>query len=93
MIERLILAALVSLHSATLSWKWTANADKATAFSIQRAATEVGPFTQLATVSTSTFTYIDKAIRAKNTYCYQIIAVAKHGASSPPSNIACVVIP
>jgi len=95
MIARLVLLAWLSAsHSATLTWQWSANNVKATAFSVQRGDNMAGPFHQIATVPLTSLTYVDKAVKVRaKPYCYQVIALAKKGASSPPSNVACAVIP
>ena len=84
---------------ATLTWIDTSNNE--TSFTIQRALTSAGPWTNLATVPANTTTYADQIGRLDGAYFYQVVATNTVGdttlanfpvesANSPASNMASV---
>lgn len=83
-----------SRHTVSLSW--TASTDAAAnpslTYNIYRATACSGAFVKLNASPGAATTYLDSAVFAGNTYCYQVTAVLS-AIESVPSNVVAAVIP
>lgn len=95
----LFLVASTGAHAQsrhTVSLSWTASTDAAAnpslTYNIYRAAACSGAFVKLNASPDTGTTFLDTAVFAGNTYCYQVTAVLS-AAESVPSNVVAAVIP
>jgi hypothetical protein len=74
------LSATATTNSVALRW----DGDRAaTGYRVERAATEAGPFTLLATPDGATLEYTDAPVQPETRYVYRVYAVNTHGSSAP----------
>lgn len=81
-------------HTVTLSWMASADAaaNPSLTYNVYRLAACSEPFAQLNASPDAATTYLDAAVFAGNTYCYQVTAVLG-AAESEPSNVVAAEIP
>jgi fibronectin type 3 domain-containing protein len=87
-------AQATSHHTVTLSWTASADAsaNPSLTYNVYRSAACSQPFVQLNASPDAATTYLDAAVFAGNTYCYQVTAVLGAGESAP-SNVVAAQIP
>jgi large repetitive protein len=77
----------VANSSSQITLSWTSNSTNQAGFTINRATSSTGPFTQAGTVSADTTNFTDIERTPATTYFYQVLATNANG-SSNASNVA-----
>jgi hypothetical protein len=75
------------LAETSISLKWTDNSQRESGYFVERAASEAGPFTQIAKLAKDATTYTDSGIPSGGTYHYRVRAF-NSGGRSAFSNVA-----
>jgi fibronectin type 3 domain-containing protein len=80
-------------HKATLTWNAVSSAYGFTAYKVFRASAPTGPYTEVASVATSTPSYADTSVANGATYYYQVATFGPYGADGTRSSTASAVLP
>ena len=77
-----------NLHTVTLSWSAGVGGDRASGFTVKRAANPSGPFAPVG--STTGTRYVDQV--STGTYYYEVTAFNVGGESAPSNQVLCSVL-
>jgi hypothetical protein len=70
---------------------WLANSEtNIQNYVVQRAESEVGPWTNVTTVSSPTITYTDTGLKSNTKYYYRVVAVNTENLHSDPSQVVSI---
>lgn len=78
-------------HQVSLAWNWAqGTGDPATSFNIYRATTAGGPYTNVGTIASASFTFADTSaqLTAGTTFFYVVTAVGPGGESGYSNEVA-----
>src|SRR5262249_33899935 len=75
--------AVASVSMTQVSLKWQDRSNNETGFSVPRAATSTGPWTQVGTTGPGKVTYTDAGLTPGTAYSYRVLAFNAAGYSSP----------
>ena len=79
--------------SSTITVTWTDNSNNETGFSVQRANSAGGPFTQVGTAGANVTTYTDTGLSPGTTYYYLVEAYNGNGASAATNVTSAATFP
>ena len=81
-------ANVVPLPGGSLQLSWSAASWAAGGYSIRRATTPTGPFSQVGTVASGVTAYVDSAIVDATSYSYEVFGLSGSGGTGTGSTIA-----
>jgi fibronectin type 3 domain-containing protein len=85
--------SVTTLSNSSLSLSWTDNANNETSYVVQRATSQSGPYTTVATLGANTTSYTDTGLGLSATYYYEVTAVNASGSSTPASGVGTTSVP
>jgi hypothetical protein len=71
-----------AVSSSQINLTWQDNSNNETGFKIQRATSSSGPWTQIATVGSNTYSYANTGLASSTTYYYRVLAYNSSGNSA-----------
>lgn len=85
--------SVTTLSNSSLSLSWTDNANNETSYVVQRATSQSGPYTTVATLGANATSYTDTGLGLSATYYYEVTAVNAAGSSAPASGAGMTSVP